>query len=272
MRFLMLPLIALAIACSMTQAQPAPTQQPTPATVSPDADAAVQPAERPNSQADEIQPTRGLTQQPDQPASTTPALATGATEKPQPKAEPRVNSIVSQLTDQERDCLPESIQTDQDLMATLLPEEETHFERAMQCLGEDSMIRLQMAATRQEGLEPLSEESYRCITRATMGWEDLTPTEEDPSDEPDTAQAMQNALTMLVGAMTLMEYCSTDEEWQLSNPGKELREKHLLGCVVDETGGPAGFMELMAQVDDEAQQRLDQADWNCRSRLEQPGG
>ena len=156
-------------------------------------------------------------------------------------------------------------------MDTLLTEDETHFERAMQCLGEDSMIRLQMAAARREGLEPLSEESYRCITRATMGWEDLTPAEKNPSGEPDTAQAMQNALTMLVSAMTLMAYCSTDEEWRLNNPGKDLREKRLQDCVVDETGGPAGFMELMAQVDDEAQQRLDQAGRNCGSRLEPPG-
>ena len=107
MRFLTLPLIALAIACSMAQAQSAPTQQP--ATALPGAGAAVQPAERPNGQADEIQPTRVLTQQPDQPAGKTPAPATGATEKPQPKAKPPVNSIVSQLTGQERDCLPEAI-------------------------------------------------------------------------------------------------------------------------------------------------------------------
>ena len=273
MRFLMLPLIALAIACSMAQAQPAPTQQPTP--VSPGASAAVQPAERPNGQADEIQPSQALTQKPDQAAGTTPGPATGATGKPRPKAEPEVNSIVSQLAGRERDCLPESVQTDQDLMDTLLTEDETHFERAManqQCLGEDSMIRLQMAATRREGLEPLSEESYRCVTRAAMGWEDLTPAEKKPSDEPDKAQAMQNALTMLVGAMTLMAYCSTDEEWRLNNPGKDLQEKRPQDCVVDETGGPAGFMELMAQVDDEVQQQLEQAGRNCRNRLGPPGG
>ena len=193
---LTLPLIALAIACGAAQ------QAPTPPAAPPGTGAAVQPAERPDGQADEIQPSPVLTRQPDQPAGTTPAA--GAAGKPQPEAEPQVNGIVSQLTGQERDCLPESVESDQDLMAALLPEDETHFERAMayqQCLGEDSMVRLQMAATRREGLEPLSEESYRCITRATMGWEDLAPAEKNPSGGPDTAQAMQNALTMMVGIM-----------------------------------------------------------------------
>ena len=46
MRFLTLPLIALAIACSMAQAQSAPTQQP--ATTLPGTGTAVQPTERPN--------------------------------------------------------------------------------------------------------------------------------------------------------------------------------------------------------------------------------
>ena len=103
---LTLPIIALAIACGTAQTAP------TPPAVTPGAGAAVQPAERPDGQADEIQRSPILTRQPDQPAGTTPAA--GAAGKPQPEAEPQVNSIVSQLTGQERDCLHESVQTDQE--------------------------------------------------------------------------------------------------------------------------------------------------------------
>ena len=147
-------------------------------------------------------------------------------------------SFLSYLTETEIDCLPDYLETDEDLIGTQNGTDAAHQIEA--CLNEHNQYLLyRMVAANHE--ERLSDETHRCIWANGREIKNAMQTAQHP--EPD-GRAME---VLTTGTTLLRIHCMTDQELDEREIEPDRADRAYMKCIADQAGGAAGVAIQMIE-------------------------
>ncbi len=148
----------------------------------------------------------------------------------------RENWFFESLSEDEQNCFPNAVRSDEDVMDHLRFTEGTERRMLNGCLGEAGELALYMLEN-SETDAPYEE--IACIWRGARATPDEGMLNTEPAaDRPLTEEVMKEREAERAAFAALRNYCADNTED---------REAHILACLVDEAGGPDRFMAANGQ-------------------------
>ena len=174
------------------------------------------------------------------------------------------------LSKKERECLPQQAQNYQELEKTL-QEPEINPQRLMDimnCLSIETITQLATDDQSQKGQESLSADTYLCSLGAFRALERMQPEATDtPINREENLQKAATITTaLMMGSLTVMQYCMTDDEWHNADPDSSPEDRQALSCFIERLGGPGEFLLVLADLDNQrTEAELKQAQEECQA-------
>lgn len=230
--------VTMLLACSGSEATPAPTDAPAP---TPTQEPAAEPTRVPTAE-----PTVAPTPAPTPPADEGARAPAPASAVLAPLDVTDSEAFLSGLSGAEQACVSENIDPDLIMLAVVAPDLAQDEEAAalVGCLEEEALLRLYLTpALGQAG--PLSAESSACIRSsfAEVDLSEVMTTSVSAGPGQDSEAAM---VAMMAGFFATLS-CLNEEEFQAAAPalGMVPEDQAGLQCLMDQLGGPQGLAALM---------------------------